>query len=58
MQIIQMLVCNGAEFKIQDTNGYVDRVVTSNGDGLVEIKDLRPGDYKLVETQATIWGFQ
>lgn len=46
----------GAEFKIQDTNGYVDRVVTSNGDGLVEIKDLRPGDYKLVETQAP-YGF-
>ncbi|MFP7254338.1 SpaA isopeptide-forming pilin-related protein [Terribacillus goriensis] len=43
----------GAVFAVKDAAGNnVREGITSNEDGLVEVKDLRPGSYGIVETKA------
>lgn len=42
----------GAEFEIRDNEDQVVETVTTNDLGLVDIQDLTPGDYRLIETKA------
>ncbi|WP_055736601.1 MULTISPECIES: SpaA isopeptide-forming pilin-related protein [Bacillaceae] len=42
----------GAEFEIRDGNDQVVETVTTNDLGLVNVQDLAPGDYQLIETKA------
>lgn len=44
---------SGAEFELQTADGtQVAEHLESNADGKIEVNDLAPGDYKLVETKA------
>ena len=43
----------GAIFQLQDSTGEtVKDNLATDGDGILEVKDLAPGDYQFVETQA------
>ncbi|TSB48561.1 SpaA isopeptide-forming pilin-related protein [Alkalicoccobacillus porphyridii] len=42
----------GAEFEIRDGQDQVVETVTTNDLGLVDVQDLTPGDYQLIETKA------
>ncbi|MGX7419781.1 SpaA isopeptide-forming pilin-related protein [Carnobacterium gallinarum] len=44
----------GAEFTLYDENNQVVGVYTSAKDGKININDLAPGDYKLIETKAPL----
>ncbi|WP_100403553.1 SpaA isopeptide-forming pilin-related protein [Bacillus sp. FJAT-42315] len=47
------LVLKDAEFELQDKDGKVlQEKLTTNEEGKLVVKDLRPGDYQFVETKA------
>lgn len=47
------IVVDGAEFKLTKEDGtVVVEKITSDANGLIELKDLSPGTYKLTETKA------
>ncbi|MGH0543620.1 SpaA isopeptide-forming pilin-related protein, partial [Bacillus cereus] len=50
---IDSTTLEGAVFNIIDMNGTViHRDLVTNGQGKIEINDLRPGDYQFIETKA------
>ncbi|WP_077307240.1 SpaA isopeptide-forming pilin-related protein [Terribacillus halophilus] len=47
------IMLSNAVFRLQDSNGdTLQEGLTTNGDGLLTITDLKPGNYQLIETSA------